>query len=145
MSEYDSLSPGKNEGGGLPWNVVLAIGGWKYTIVKFEASQSMPLSRSSVNTGRFAVVMPPSEMRALIEDVEDRVDGSGSYTQELPFGLLVRVLERPSCIVEDGTEDGGDGIIYTARREMVEFKFFCESEEEESSVSEGSLQENGRP
>ena len=75
--------------------------------------------------------MPQSEMRALVGEVEDRVEGSGSYTTELPFGVLVNVLERPSGVIQEVDEDVEKDTIFVARREMVEFEVVLEGDEEE--------------
>jgi hypothetical protein len=133
--ETDASSTGENGGSSLS-DVVLAVAGCNYRISKVEASEAIPSSRSSVGIGTFAILMPPSEMQALVQEVDDRVEYSGSPTTELPFGVLVNVLERPSCVVEELDGDVEKDTIFVARREMVEFELLLEDEDEEQSEPE---------
>lgn len=128
--ENDASSTGRDAACSLS-DVMLAVAGWNYRISKAEASEAVPSCRSSVSIGTFAILMPQSEMRALVEEVEDRVEGSGSYTTELPFGVLVNVLERPPGVIQEADEDVEKDTIFVTRREMVEFEVVLEGDEEE--------------
>jgi hypothetical protein len=121
-----------------PWSVVLRIAQYKYRLAEVEASAAMPGWRSSFVTGKFAVLMSESELKMLLENVEERVDGSGSHSTGLPFGVLANVLESP-VLQEECSGKAEDGISYVLRREMVEFEIVLDDDEahEESSNAAG--------
>lgn len=116
------------------WNVVLDVSGSKFRILAVEASKSWPAWRLSTRFGKFAVLMPPSELEALLEATKDRCEESGSFSTELPFGLLVNVIEDPrhrNVVGKklSGTRTASSMIsypnadaFYVVRREMVEFE-----------------------
>jgi hypothetical protein len=137
--ENDASLTGKNEGSSLS-DVVLALAGRNYKISKVKSSEAIPSSRSSVGTGTFAILMPQSEMQALFQEVEDEMEDGDSHTTELPFGVLVNVLERPSCLVEELDRDGEKDTIFVARREMVELEPLLEDVEEEQSEPESDCE-----
>lgn len=104
-----------------PWNVVLRISDYNYRLTDAKATAPMPGWRSSFRTGNFAVLMPESELRMLLENAKDRVDGSGSHSTHQPFGLLVNILDSPVLQSENYREAEHD-VCYVLRRETVEFE-----------------------
>ena len=118
------------------WNVALQISGFQYRILAVEASKSWPAWRLSTHCRQFAILMPFSELEALLKSTEDRFKGSGSHSTELPFGLLVNLMEGPqphnatemdptSPMVSDSSAD----VFRATRREMVELEVLLEEEE----------------
>ena len=114
-------------------NVALQISGFQYRILAVEASESWPAWRLSTHCRQFAILMPIIEAEALLKSTEDRFEGSGSHSTELPFGLLVIVLEGPqpnnatamdpsSSMVSASSAD----VFRVTRREMVEFEVLLE-------------------
>ena len=117
------------------WNVALQISGFQYRILAVEASESWPAWRLSTHCRQFAILMPFSELEGLLKSTEDRFEGSGSHSTELPFGLLVNVMEgtqpnnatamnQTSSMVSGSSAD----VFRVTRREMVEFEVLLEEE-----------------
>ena len=117
------------------WNVVLHLSGFKYRILAVEASESWPTWRLSTHHRKFAILMPPSELELLFNDTEDRIEGSGSHSTELPFGLLVHITEEPqpgnafavdpaSSLASNSDTD----VFHVVRREMVELEVILDEE-----------------
>ena len=117
------------------WNVALQISGFQYRILAVEASECWPAWRLSTHCGKFAILMPPIELEGLLNCTEDRFEGSGSHSTDLPYGLLVNMMEGPqpnhaiemdpfSSMVRDSSAD----VFRVTRREMVEFEVLLEEE-----------------
>ena len=130
------------------WDVVLQVSGFRYRILAAEASESWPAWRLSTHCGNFAVLMPPSELEVLLKSTEDRFEGSGSHSTELPFGLLVNMIEEPqpknasaidpaSSMVSNSKAD----VFHVARREMVEFEAIPDEEGSHDSEASSSTVE----
>ncbi|KIX03171.1 uncharacterized protein Z518_06722 [Rhinocladiella mackenziei CBS 650.93] len=116
-----------------PWNVVLSVAGYKYRILEVEASQDLVEWRRSGNTGKFAILMPQIELKALLEDVEYRVNGLGSHTSALPFGLLVSVPSESETRNVDSkrlSTNSTEDVLHVCRREMVEFEILLDDEDD---------------
>ncbi|MCJ1279352.1 hypothetical protein MMC21_007176 [Puttea exsequens] len=150
--QFETLKPTgqieeQNDRGSSLWNAVFHISGFKYSIIAVEASEPIPTWRSSSTHGKFAILMPPSELEALLKGFDDRVHGSGSLTAELPFGLLVNVIIEPkpyklSMIDYEspGIEDSDAGFFHVARREMVEFEVVLDGEDFNSAGASSGVE-----
>ena len=135
------------------WNVVLEVSGFKFKILAVEASKSWPSWRLSTRSGKFAVLMPPSELAALFEATEDRFEGTGSLSTELPFGLLVNMIQGPRPKKVFGGNVLGTGtaslmtsnpnadVFYVTRREMVEFEAIPDEEGSHDGAASSSTVE----
>ena len=134
ISDISSRATEANDDFSL-WNVALQISGFQYKILAVEASESWPAWRLSTHCRQFAILMPFSELEALLKSTEDRFEGFGSHSTELPFGLLVNVMEGPqpnNATAIDPTSSMVSGsstdVFRVTRREMVEFEVLLEEE-----------------
>ena len=126
---------GRDTGDSSVWNVALQISGFQFRILAVEASEPWPAWRLSTHCGKFAILMPPVELEGLLNCTEDRFEGSGSHSTDLPYGLLVNVMEGPQP--NHATEmdpassmdrDSSGDVFHVTRREMVEFEVILEEE-----------------
>ena len=130
------------------WNVVLQVSGFKHRILAVEASESWPAWQLSTNCGKFAILMPPGELEALLKGTGDRFEGCGSHSTGLPFGLLVNMIEEPqpeNALAMDPTSwtvrNSNADVFHVTRREMVELGAILDEEGSPDGAASGSTVE----
>ena len=129
----------------LPWDVTLEIAEHRYRIIDMRASKATPEWRCSIDMADFAILMPASELAELLdaEKIKAHLSGEGidNSASEMPFGLLVGVLELgdyrgPAEQASCGRQIWG--VIQVVRREMVELQLVFDDTEEAVPTMSGS-------